>query len=169
MGEPIQESKRRVVVQAALLLAPVLVLSAAAPWILARLVPGRGEEAAARGDRPATDEEIQALRKADKRLAEAEEGWRRTSAIAPAEAAPDASGERVRWFPGFGLSVESDPAGATVRVNGRDLGETPLTASVDCAPGDTVQVEVRKEGRPAARRTTRCRKDHLVELSVELR
>ena len=169
VGDPIQASKRRVLVKGALLLAPVVAMSAAAPWFVERLSPGRRGEAAALVDRPPTDEEIRASRKADERLAKAEEGWRRTTAIAPAEAAPDAAGERVRWFPGFGVSVESNPPGATVLVNGRDMGETPLTASVECAPGEPVQVEVRMDGHPSRRRSTHCRRDQLVELSVELR
>jgi len=169
VGDPFQASTRRVVVRAALLLAPVLALSLAAPRLLERLGPSRGGQASAPVARPPTEEEIRASQRADERLAEAEEGWRRSTPIDPAEAAPDASGERVRWFPGFGVSVESNPGGASVLVNGRDLGRTPLTASVKCTPGEAVEVEVRRDGHRPHRQTTRCREDQLVELSVELR
>jgi len=55
-----------------------------------------------------------------------------------------------------------------VRVNGAALGETPLVASVDCAPGEPVEVRVAAAGRREARRTTTCRADALVELRFEL-
>ena len=169
MGDPLQAPARRVVVRAALLLVPVLALSLAAPWLIDRLGRGRSGQASVPVERPPSEEEIRASHRAEERLAEAEEGWRRATPMAPAEAAPDASGERVRWFPGFGVSVESTPRGARVLVNGRDLGQTPLIASVRCTPGETVQVEVRKDGRRPRRRSTLCREDQLVELSVELR
>jgi hypothetical protein len=170
MGDPVQSSTRRIVARAAMLLIPVVALAAAAPWVVERFRPGRGNaDMAERPDRPPTDEELRASRKADERLADVVMSARHASAIAPADAEVDASGERVRWFPGFGVAVESQPRGATVLVNGQDLGETPLTASVECAPGELVQVEVRKARHRPERRTTHCRKDQLVELSVELR
>jgi hypothetical protein len=91
------------------------------------------------------------------------------STIAPREARTDASGERVAPFHGFGVSVDSVPAGARVIAGGVDLGETPLTASVACAPGDPVALRVEKAGFRAWRRETRCRADALVLLEARLR
>jgi hypothetical protein len=168
MGDPIQSSTRRIVVRAATVLIPVVALAAAAPWLVERFRPGRGGAEVGEPD-PPPDEELHAMRKADERLTEVVMSSRHASAIAPADAEVDASGERVRWFPGFGVAVESHPRGATVLVNGQDLGETPLTASVECTPGEPVQVEVRKARHRPEHSTTHCRKDQLVELSFELR
>ncbi len=169
MPDPIESSTRRIVYRAVLLLLPVVALAAATPWVLARLRPGAGRAAAeARRERPPTDEEIRAARRADDRLARAEEAWEGSTAIAPSDSVANASGERVRWFQGFGLSIESDPPGARVLVNGQDEGETPLTTSVDCTPGDVVRVEVRSPARGQGR-TTPCRADQLVEMSFRLR
>ncbi len=169
MGDHLEFSARRLLVRAALLLVPLIALAAATPWLLEHVLPRRAHGAGDRPDRPPTDEEIRAARSADERLADAEKGWQRSTAIAPTGAVVDASGERVRWFQGFGVSVESVPAGAMVLVNGQERGDTPLTTSVECVPGQAVEVEVRPPGRAAQRRTTRCRQDQLVEITFELR
>ncbi len=167
MPDRLDSSSRRMVQRAVLLLLPLIALTAATPWVVERL-RGGDAPAAARPDRPPTDQEIRAARRADERLARAEKAWERSTAIAPSDAVADASGERVRWFQGFGLSIESEPSGAHVLVNGEERGETPLTASVDCKPGDAVRVEVHG-GRGAQVRTTPCRADQLVEMSFRLR
>lgn len=169
MLDPVDPSARRFAVRALMLLVPVVVLAAATPWLIRQLRPGGPRPAATSPDRPPTDEEIRASRRADDRLAAAEKTWERSTAIPASDAVVDRSGERVRWFQGFGLSVESTPPGATVLVNGKERGETPLTTSVECKPGEPVRVEVRKPGVRPERRTTRCREDQLVELSLELR
>ncbi len=159
----------RIVRRAVLLLLPVVALAAVTPWVVGRLRSGGGARAAVqRPDRPPTDEEIRASRRAEERLARAEKGWERSSAIAPSDAQVDSSGERVRWFQGFGVSVESEPPGASVLVNGQERGETPLTTSVECQPGDPVRVEVRTRARGEVR-TTACRADRLIEMSFRLR
>ncbi|BDG09527.1 PEGA domain-containing protein [Anaeromyxobacter paludicola] len=101
--------------------------------------------------------------------AEVRRGWERSSTIAPrSEQRDPATGEVTLPFHGFGLSVDSTPPGARVLVDGRDLGETPLLASVTCAPGAQVEVRVEKPPLAAARRTTTCRSDTLVKLAVTL-
>lgn len=111
-----------------------------------------------------------AAESAEQRLARLEqEHLSHSTVIAPDEAQRTATGEHVRRFLGFGLSVESRPSHATVLVNGREVGETPLVTSVDCAPGAKVSVEVRKGLLAPQRRQTRCRENELVELRVELR
>lgn len=167
-SDPVASSTRRIIVRASLLVAPLALLALATPWILGRMA-GAPARTAERPDHPPTEEELSASREADEKLADADrKGWKGSTAIAPRDAQVDASGERVRWFQGFGLSVESTPPGATVIVNGRDMGETPTTTSVSCSPGDEVVVEVRMDGRRPQRRVTRCRQDQLVELTVEL-
>jgi hypothetical protein len=89
--------------------------------------------------------------------------------IAPREARADASGERVAPFHGFGVSVDSFPSGARVLAGGVELGETPLTASFRCEPGEPVALRVEKAGFRAWRRETRCRADALVVLEARLR
>jgi hypothetical protein len=89
--------------------------------------------------------------------------------LAPREARADASGERVAPFHGFGVSVDSVPAGARVVADGAELGETPLTASVACQPGAPVALRVEKKGFRPWSRETRCRGDALVVLEARLR
>jgi hypothetical protein len=74
----------------------------------------------------------------------------------------------VAPFQGFGLSVESSPSGARLLVDGRDVGETPIVATVDCAPGQEVEVRVERRGFRPERRAVRCRSDALLELSVPM-
>jgi hypothetical protein len=88
--------------------------------------------------------------------------------LAPREAAAAADGERIAPFHGFGVQVDSQPAGARVLVDGVDLGETPLLASVRCAEGAEVAVRVEKAGRAPWTKKTRCRKDALLALDVKL-
>jgi hypothetical protein len=158
-------SARRIVTRAALLVLALIAVAGAGSWALERFHSSRP----APGDRPPTEAELRASSKADAELAEAEKAvWEKSISIAPKEPQVEPSGERVRWFQGFGVSVESVPTGAMVIVNGQDRGETPLTTSVECKPGETVRVEVRRKGLRTVKRTTRCREDQLVELSVEL-
>lgn len=169
MPAHVDSSTRRIIIRAVLLVVPIVGLAAAAPWAVGQFRGGSRGAEGPRPDRPATRGEIWASRRADEKLADAEKAWERSTAIAARDAVVDAAGERVRWFQGFGVSVESTPAGASVLVNGQELGETPLTTSVQCKPGETVRVEVRKDGHRPQKRTTRCREDQLVEMVVELR
>ena len=160
-------SARRIIARALLLLIPIVVAAVAAPRLLGQVHPGRARAPEPRF-RPPTDDEIEAAGRAERRLAEAQRGWERTSVIAPQDGRRDGRGEVVRWFQGFGVSVESTPGAARVLVDGRDVGQSPLVASVQCEPGDAVQIEVRKPPLPAQRRVTTCRRDALVELSFHL-
>lgn len=173
-----RSATHRIALRAAFVVVPLIVLALAAPrlfaWVKRGDAAGLGVLQAERGeerpvDRPATEEELRTARSAEQKLADAQAKWRDGTAIAPSEAERDAAGEEVRWFQGFGVSVESTPAGAQVLVDGQDLGRTPLVASVRCDPGDEVHVEVRKPPRRPQQRTTRCREDRLVELRFELK
>jgi hypothetical protein len=162
-------STRRIVTRAALLLVPLVAGAIAAPRLLGHLgAGGAGRAPAESAFRPPTEDEIETSAEADRRLAEAERGWRKSTVIVPEDARPDASGETVRRFQGFGISVESAPEGARVLVNGADKGETPLVASVECTPGDPVRIELQKPPLSPQQRVTTCRADALVELSVKL-
>ncbi len=166
----VDASTRRVLWRAgllvALLAAAALVVPRAVRWLRHR---PPSAPAARSFDDPPTREELGGARDAERKLARAEKVWERSTAIAPSEAAADETGEKVRRFEGFGLSVETRPSGAQVRVNDQDMGRTPLVTSVDCLPGDPVKVEVRKPGYLARERTTTCREDQLVEMTVDLR
>jgi hypothetical protein len=132
--------------------------------------PIAAPEASSSSVPPAPPPEARGAATAAQRLARLQqESLGKSTVLAPQEAKVDAAGERIRWFQGFGLSVESEPKRAAVRVDGRDVGETPLVTTVDCAPGDEVVIEVHKKGRKPQRRTTTCREDTLVELRVKLR
>jgi hypothetical protein len=163
---------RRIAFKAALLLIPLLGGAFLVPHVLRQLrggepAPAQQEE---RGDRPPTEEEIAASAKADRKASEMDRAlWENASHIAPEEARVDAWGERTARFQGFGVSVDSEPAGARVIVNGEDLGETPLVTSVHCEPGTKVQLRIEKPPLAPARRVTTCRADTLVELSAKLR
>jgi hypothetical protein len=163
-----QASARRIAFRAALLLAPLVGLALATPWLLRTLRPA-GPPPPPLHDRPPTEEQLSEARRAERRLADARKGWEGSTVIAGKDAVQDATGERVRWFQGFGLSVETRPGGASVVVDGKELGVTPLTASVACRPGAPVVVELRRGSGTLVRRTTRCRRDQLVELTVDLR
>jgi PEGA domain len=151
--------------------AALLLVAAAAAVIAAPRLRqlGQGGEGQARGAaRPASDGPTSALARAKLELAAARRAWQGAAVLAPHEERTDASGQPVRWFQGFGISVESTPGGARVLVNGQDLGETPLVASVSCSPGDPVEIELRKPRFAAQRRTTTCRVDALVGVAVAL-
>lgn len=121
-----------------------------------------------RKDGPTT-EEIEASRAAEVALAEAQRGWKKVEVLAPRQAQPDAEGDLVGPFQGFGLSIDSRPSGAKVLVDGQDQGETPLLTTVDCRPGALVPVRLERKGHRAFERTVRCRPDALVSFTATLR
>jgi hypothetical protein len=157
-------------------LALPLVLSAAAmPWMLERLRASRGAFPAAASEpvrRPElpSSSEIEAATKSVSAAARMEERAMAGAAFyAPREAKVAADGRRVAPFYGFGLSVESAPNGATVKVAGRDVGETPIVTTVDCDLGQEIEVSVEKPGYRSIRRAVPCRENALVEVSFKLR
>lgn len=114
-----------------------------------------------------TPEQIEKAYAATKALGEAQRGWQRVEVFAPSP--PAAPGvEQTAPFQGFGLSLESEPDGASVTVDGRTVGETPLLAGHRCEPGATVKIRVARDPFPARELTTLCRADTLVKLRVRL-
>lgn len=173
----------------AVMLALPLVLSAAAlPWVLAKLRPARqavaptlsradpdgaagpaGATEPPRHPEAPTSAEIEAAREAEIDAGRLQQrNLAGAATFAPRSASTTAEGERVAPFHGFGLSIESTPPGAGVRVGGVDVGETPIVTTVDCAPGRVVEVRVEKRGFRPVRRAVRCRADALLELTVAL-
>ncbi len=174
---------------AVMLVLPLLLGAAFMPWILRKLrtapgplpatlsgaspspadqpgpppEPPRRPEAATPAERDAARSATAAAERLERRHLAA------SSVITPRAPVTTAEGERVAPFQGFGLSIDSTPAGARVLVGGREVGETPLVAGVDCAPGAEVAVAVELRGYRTARRTVRCRADQLLELLVPLR
>ncbi|HTT70849.1 MAG TPA: PEGA domain-containing protein [Anaeromyxobacteraceae bacterium] len=119
---------------------------------------GEGLEDAPRKELPISPE----------KLAELQKSWIGSETIAPRNDRVDpTSGERIGAFQGFGLLVDSAPAGARVVVNGEEMGTTPLLTTVACVPGDPVEVSLER-GADGATATTRCRKDALVKLRLRL-
>jgi hypothetical protein len=173
---------------AVMLVLPLVLGAAAMPWVLKRLraAPGQlpstlsgapandGGEPAKPPEPPrrpeaATPEEREAARAATAEAARIEQRHlAASSAITPREAVTTPGGERVAPFQGFGLSIDTTPAGARVLIGGVEAGETPLVAGVDCAPGAEVAVAVELRGYRTVRRTVRCRADALLELAFKL-
>lgn len=152
-----------------------LVLSAAAmPWILEKLRAGRtmataGAPEPPRPEIPSTSEVAAATRTIIDAAQVGERNLAGATFYAPREARTTAEGERVSPFPGFGLSIGSTPSGASVRVDGREVGGTPIVTNLDCDPGQVVEVRVEKAGFRSIRREVRCRADELVEMRFTLR
>ncbi len=111
-----------------------------------------------------------AVRTAQENLARIEaQNWSRVEILSPSRERRDPeTGEVTAPFQGFGLSVDSTPAGARVLVDGGEMGDTPLVASIDCEAGREVEVRVEKAGYRAQRRAVRCRADTLVRVGVRL-
>jgi hypothetical protein len=109
------------------------------------------------------------LVEAAKDVAAASRAWSRAETIAPSGDRVDpATGEVTAPFQGFAVSVDSEPEGARVLVDGVEVGETPIVASVGCSPGVSVEVRVEKRPYRARRLVTSCRADTLVRLSATL-
>ncbi|MEY3011293.1 MAG: hypothetical protein RIT45_28 [Pseudomonadota bacterium] len=69
-----------------------------------------------------------------------------TADVAPTPAAPDAAEAVVDAAPAGPVQVElkSEPAGASVRVDGKEIGKTPLP--IEVKPGDRVRVLLMRAG-----------------------
>jgi hypothetical protein len=92
---------------------------------------------------------------------------------APAQELPPeeervATEERVD-FKGSILMVESEPSGATILVDGKDQGETPVSVGLECRPGQPVIIEFSLRGHDKARHHTPCPRDELVKVTAKLR
>jgi hypothetical protein len=72
-------------------------------------------------------------------------------------------------FDGAILMVESEPSGATILVDGKDQGETPVSVGLECLPGKPVVVDFSLRGYAKAQHRTFCPHDALVKVTARLR
>ena len=72
-------------------------------------------------------------------------------------------------FDGAILMVESEPGGATILVDGKDQGQTPVSVGLECLPGTPVLVEFSLRGYEKAKHRTLCPHDALVKVTARLR
>jgi hypothetical protein len=72
-------------------------------------------------------------------------------------------------FEGAILSLESQPSEATVQVNGRDQGETPVMVGLECEPGEPVVITFSRRGFESAIHRTPCPRDALVTVKARLK
>jgi hypothetical protein len=93
----------------------------------------------------------------------------------PPEAPPEApqeekvTTEERSDFEGAILMVESEPSGATILVDGKDQGETPVSVGLECLPGKPVTVAFSLRGYEKAQHRTLCPLDALVKVTARLR
>lgn len=67
------------------------------------------------------------------------------------------------------LMVESEPPNVSVRVDGNDQGNTPVSLTLDCLPGKPIKVEVSRKGYERAQKITFCRMNTMVKLYARLK
>ncbi len=67
------------------------------------------------------------------------------------------------------LVVESEPENTSVRVDGGDKGNTPVSVTLDCVPGKPIKVEVARKGYASAQHLTFCRLNTMIKLYARLR
>jgi len=67
------------------------------------------------------------------------------------------------------LVVESEQSGVSVRVDGNDQGNTPVSLTLECLPGKPIKVEVARKGYERAQHLTFCRPDTMIKLYARLR
>ncbi len=72
-------------------------------------------------------------------------------------------------FEGAILSLESQPEEATVQVNGRDQGETPVMVGLECAPGEPVVITFSRRGFESTTHRTSCPRDEMVTVKARLK
>ncbi|MFL5347831.1 MAG: PEGA domain-containing protein [Hyalangium sp.] len=89
---------------------------------------------------------------------------------APSVDPEEAITEQAASFEGAAiLVVEAEPASASVRVDGNDQGNTPVSLTLDCIPGKPIKVEVTRKGFERAQHVTFCRLNTMIKLYARLR
>ena len=157
---------RRILARALFLVVPLALVAVAAPRVYTQVTGKR-----ARPERPPdgpTPAQISAAHDAARQLSSAERGWERVEIIAPSSP-PKEGAEETAPFQGFGLSLETEPEGASVTVDGRALGETPYLGALRCEPGAKLSISLSRPPFAARELTTLCRADTLVKLRIRLR
>ncbi|WNG18505.1 PEGA domain-containing protein [Cystobacter fuscus] len=72
-------------------------------------------------------------------------------------------------FEGAILSLESQPEEATVEVNGKDQGETPVMVGLECEPGEPVVITFSRRGFESTTHRTTCPRDEMVKVKARLK
>jgi hypothetical protein len=89
---------------------------------------------------------------------------------APSEDPDKPITEQTTSFEGAAiLMVEAEPASASVRVDGNDQGNTPVSLTLDCIPGKPIKVEVTRRGYERAQHITFCRMNTMIKLYARMR
>lgn len=70
---------------------------------------------------------------------------------------------------GFSLLVDSKPSGATVFVDGTEVGRTPALLNLHCTPGIDVDVRVERAGYETFTHSGACNTDAILTLKPKLR
>lgn len=85
------------------------------------------------------------------------------------ESANKAIQESRSAFEGAILSLESEPEEATVEVNGKDQGETPVMVGLECKPGEPVVITFSRRGFESTTHRTSCPRDEMVKVNARLK
>jgi PEGA domain len=72
-------------------------------------------------------------------------------------------------FDGAILMVESEPSGATIHVDGRNQGDTPVSIGLECTPGKPLVIDFTLPGFEKTRHRTLCPSQALVKVTARLR
>ncbi len=72
-------------------------------------------------------------------------------------------------FDGAILMVESEPSGATVHVDGKNQGDTPVSIGLECTPGKPIVIDFSMAGFEKTRHRTLCPHEALVKVTARLR
>jgi len=161
---------RRVVLAAVALVGVLAVSAFALRGVIGRVGRARSSASQVLDDLPAARQPSEPERPSvsPEELAALQRSWVGSQSLAPRQDRVDpATGERTGVFQGFGLQIDG-AQGARVFVNGEEMGSAPLLTTVDCRPGDEVEVRAVR-GPERARATTRCRENVLVKLNLSLR
>jgi hypothetical protein len=67
------------------------------------------------------------------------------------------------------LVVETEPGNVSVRVDGNDQGNTPVSLTLDCLPGKPIKVELARKGYERAQHLTFCRSNTMIKLYGRLK
>lgn len=83
---------------------------------------------------------------------------------------PTAAEASSESYSGFGMLVDSTPEGAVVRVDGEDLGKTPLAlGSVECRWNEPLVITIEHTGWKAWSYQGTCATDSMLHLTAKLR
>jgi hypothetical protein len=137
------------------------------------LEPGGQAAQAPSGDVPPRAPEqpstlqVAAAAKAESDLQKTRANWEKVTILSPREGKGSAVGER-HPFDGFALSVETDPEGSAVSVNGKPLGPSPVMTAYSCAVGQPLVVRAEHPKLGAREAKLECGANELVRISLKL-